>query len=79
LTKTTIAKLLWTIRCPYDVVIDRNDILGFMDIKTDELIPMEDSTIAAILNDIEKHLSKVPKKKLTKAKIAEKAHLNVPK
>ncbi len=50
-----------------------------MDIKTDELIPMEDSTIAAILNDIEKHLSKVPKKKLTKAKIAEKAHLNVPK
>ncbi len=63
---------------PFDVVIDNNDILGFMDIETDPLIPMEDSTIAAILNDIQKHLPKVPKKKLTKAEIAEKAHLNVP-
>jgi hypothetical protein len=33
---------------------------------------MEDSTIAAILSDIDKHLPKVPKKKLTKAKIAAK-------
>jgi hypothetical protein len=62
----------------YDVIIDRNDILGFMDIETDELIPMEDSTIAAILSDIEKHLPKVPKKKLTKDEIAAKANLNVP-
>ncbi len=30
---------------PYDVIIDRNDVIGFMDIETDELIPMEDSTI----------------------------------
>ncbi len=63
---------------PYDVIIDRNDVIGFMDIETDELIPMEDSTIAAILNDIDKHLPKVPKKKLTKAEIAAKANLNVP-
>jgi hypothetical protein len=63
---------------PFDVVIGRNDILGFMDIETDELIPMENSTIAAILNDIEKYLPKVPKKKLTKTKMAAKANLNVP-
>jgi hypothetical protein len=31
---------------PYDVIIDRNDVLGFMDIETDELIPMKDSTKA---------------------------------
>ncbi len=49
-----------------------------MDIETDELIPMEDSTIAAILSDIDKRLPKVPKKKLTKAEIAAKANLNVP-
>jgi len=48
-----------------------------MDIETDKLIPLEDSTIAAILNDIEKHLPKVPKKKLTKPEIAAKANLNV--
>jgi hypothetical protein len=46
-----------------------------MDIETDELIPLEDSTI---LNDIDKHLPKVPKKKLSRAEIAEKAPLNVP-
>jgi hypothetical protein len=39
---------------------------------------MEDSTIAAILNDIDKQLPKVPKKKLTKAEIAAKTNLNVP-
>jgi hypothetical protein len=63
---------------PYDVIIGRNDILGFMDIETYELIPMEDSMIAAILSDIEKHLCKLPKKKLTKDEIAAKANLNVP-
>ena len=63
---------------PYDVIIDRNDILGIMDIETNDLIPLEDSTISAILNDIDKHLPKVRKKKLTQTEIAEKAHLNGP-
>jgi hypothetical protein len=49
-----------------------------MDIETDKLIPMEDSTITAILSYIEKHLPKVPKKKLTRDEIAAKANLNVP-
>jgi len=51
----------------YDVIIDRNNILGIMDIERDDLILQEDSTISAILNDIDKHLPKVPKKKMTKA------------
>ncbi len=63
---------------PYDIIIDRNEVIGFMDVEKDELIPMEDSTIAAILSDIDKHLPKVPKKKLTKAEIAAKANLHVP-
>ncbi len=61
---------------PYDVIIDRNDIIGFMDIEMDPLIPMEDSTIASILSDIDKHLPKVLKRKLTKEEIAAKANLN---
>jgi hypothetical protein len=60
------------------VIIDRNDFLGIMDTETDELILLEDSTISSILQDINKHLPKVPKKKLTKPDIAEKVHLNVP-
>ena len=63
---------------PYDVTINRGDILGIMDIEKDELIPMEDSTISAILQDIDKKLPKVPKKKLSREEIATKAHLNVP-
>ncbi len=62
---------------PYDVVIDRNDIIGIMDTEPDTLIPLEDSTISAILQDIDKHLLKVPKKKLTKSENIQKAHLNV--
>jgi hypothetical protein len=49
-----------------------------MDTESDDLIPLEDSTILAIFSDIDKHLPEVPKKKLTKAEIAEKVHLNVP-
>jgi hypothetical protein len=49
-----------------------------MDTETDELILLEDSTISSNLQDIDRHLPKVPKKKLTKPDIAEKVHLNVP-
>jgi hypothetical protein len=37
---------------PYDVIIDRNDILGIMDAEPDTLIPLEDSTISSILQNI---------------------------
>ncbi len=78
INKNNNCKIIVDNCAPYDIIIDRNYVIGFMDIKTDELIPMEDSTIAAILSDIDKHLPKVPKKKLTKAEIAAKANLNVP-
>ena len=41
---------------PYEVIIDCNDILSIMDMESDDLIPLEDSTISAILSDIDKHL-----------------------
>jgi hypothetical protein len=49
-----------------------------MDIEQEQLIPLEDSAISSILNDISAKLTKVPKKRLTKDKITQKAHLNVP-
>jgi len=75
--KNNNCKLIIDNSAPYDVVIDQNDILGIMDTEPDNLIPLEDSTISAILQDIDKHLPKVPKKKLSKSDIAQKAHLNV--
>jgi hypothetical protein len=57
---------------------DRNDVIGLMDLETEQLQPLEDSVISAILNDIDKQLPKVPKKKLSKDEIAAKTNLNVP-
>jgi len=57
---------------PNDVTISRNDILGIMDAEPDAPIPMEDSTISAILQDIDNKLPKVPKRKLTKMKLLQK-------
>jgi hypothetical protein len=57
---------------PYDVTFSRNDILGIMDAEPYDPIPMEDSTISVILQDLEKKLSKVPKRKLTRKKLQPK-------
>jgi hypothetical protein len=51
---------------PYDVTIDRNDVLALMDRETEQLQRLEDSVISAILTDIDKKLPQVPKHKLTK-------------
>jgi hypothetical protein len=64
---------------PYDVTIDRNDIVGLMDKETDQLQLLDDATISAVLSDIDKRLPKVPKTKFTKDEIAAKAHLDVNK
>ena len=76
--KNNNCKIILDNCAPYDVTISRNDILGIMDTEPDEPIPMEDSTISTILQNIEKKLPKVPKRKLTRDEIATKAHLNVP-
>jgi len=49
-----------------------------MDVEAEQLQPLEDSMISAILSDIDSKLPKVPKKKLSKDEIATNSHLNVP-
>ncbi len=58
--KNNNCKLIIDNCAPYDVVIDRNNILGIMDTEPDNLIPLEDSIFWAILQNIDKHLPKVP-------------------
>jgi hypothetical protein len=43
-----------------------------MDVETEQIQPLEDSVISAILSDIVKKIPKMPKKKLSKS------HLNMP-
>ncbi len=76
--KNNNCKLVIDNCAPYDVTIDRNDVIGLKDVETEQLLPLDDSVISAILNDIDKQLPKVPKHKLTKEEVAAKAHLNVP-
>ncbi|MFN9945086.1 MAG: hypothetical protein ACK56I_37025, partial [bacterium] len=76
--KNNHCKIILDNCAPYDVTISRNDILGIMDAEPYEPIPMEDSTISAILHNIDKKLPKVPKRKLTRDEIAAKAHINEP-
>jgi hypothetical protein len=63
---------------PYDISIDRNDIIGLLYLETEPLQHLNNSVISAILSDIDKHLPKVPQKKLSKIYIAAKSNLNVP-
>jgi len=76
--KNNNCKILINNCAPYNVTNDRNDILSLMDRETEQLQPLEDSVISAILTDIDKKLPQVPKRKLTKAEIATKVHLNMP-
>ncbi len=76
--KNNNCKLVIDNCAPYDVDIDRNDIIGLMDVETEQLQLLEDSVILAIFSDIDSKLPKVPQKKLSKDEIATNSHLNMP-
>jgi len=76
--KNNNCKLVIDNCAPYDITIDRNDSIGIMDVETEQLQPLEDSVISAILSDIGNKLPKVSKNKLSKDEIAIKSDLNVP-
>jgi len=59
---------------PYNVVIARNKILGVLEFKPDECIPMTEQSVAAIISEIHQTFPKVPKKihanqQLTKSRL----------
>ncbi len=55
--KNNNCKLVSDNWAPYDITIDRNDVIALMDIETEQLQPLEDSVISAILNDIDKKIT----------------------
>jgi hypothetical protein len=63
---------------PCNISIDQNDVLATLDLKTEDLIPMEDSVNSNDIIDIHLELPKVPKMSLRK-EIETKARLNVAK
>ncbi len=55
---------------PYEVTIERDDIMGIVEIKDDELYPLTDDTAAEICASIKSNIPSTPRAKLTRDEIA---------
>jgi hypothetical protein len=49
---------------PNDITLERDDILGIMEIEEEELIPLTDDFISSVCQDIHNRFSKVKRKRL---------------
>jgi hypothetical protein len=63
---------------PYDIVLPRNEILGILELESEQCQPLNEDTVASIISNIEQKFPKVPKKHFSHAEIEQKANLNVP-
>ncbi len=64
---------------PYDVTLERDDILGVMETEEEELVPLTDDFISSVRQDIHNCFPKVNRKRLTREEIKQLCHLQVPK
>jgi hypothetical protein len=60
---------------PYDVTIERNDIMGIVEIEDDNLYPLRDDTAAEICTSIKSNIPNTPRTKLTRDEIARRCNL----
>jgi hypothetical protein len=66
---------------PSDVMIERGDLIGLIEIKEEELIliPLTDEVIAWVCSEIQQKIPKVKKKTWSRQEIVKKCLLQVPK
>ncbi len=53
----------------YEITLARNEVLGVLEFEPDKGIPLNETTISALISDIADQLPKVPKKKFTQDEI----------
>jgi hypothetical protein len=63
---------------PYEVTIERNDIMGIVEIDDDKLYPLTDDTAAEICASIKRNIPSIPPAKLTRDEIARRCNLQIP-
>jgi hypothetical protein len=63
---------------PYDVTLERDDIIGVMETEPDELVPLTDDFISSVCQDIHNRFPKVKRKRLSRDEIRCRCHLQVP-
>jgi hypothetical protein len=64
---------------PYDVTLERDDIIGVMETEPDELVPLTDDFISSVCQDIHNRFPKVKRKRLSRDEIRWRCHLQVTK
>jgi hypothetical protein len=62
---------------PYNVILERDDILGIIEIKEEEMVPLMDDFISSICQDIHNCFPKVKRKRLSREEIQRRCHLQV--
>ncbi len=60
---------------PYDVTLERDDIIGVMETEEDELVPLPDDFFSSVCQDC---FPKVKRKRLSRDEIRRRCHLQVP-
>jgi hypothetical protein len=62
----------------YNVTLEKDDILGLMEIEEEEMVPLMDDFISLVCQDIHNHFPKVKRKRLSGDEIQTQCHLQVP-
>jgi len=63
---------------PYDVIIERNDVMGIIEMEEDEMYPLMDDTVADICATIKSNIPSTPQIQFTRDDIARLCNLQVP-
>ena len=63
---------------PYDVTLERDDILGIIETEEEELVPLRDDFISSVCQDIHNRFPKVKRKRLSREEIKQRCYLQVP-
>jgi superfamily II helicase len=63
---------------PYDVTLERDDIIGVMETEPDDLVPLTDDFISSVCQDMHNRFPKVKRKRLSRDEIRRRCHLQVP-
>jgi superfamily II helicase len=62
---------------PYDITLERDDIIGDMETEQDELVPLKDDFFSSLCQDIHNRFPKVKRKRVTREEIRQRCHLQV--
>jgi hypothetical protein len=76
--KNNICNIIFENCTPYDVTLERDDILGIMEIEEEEMVPLTDNFISSVCQDIHNRFPKVKRKRLSREEIQQRCHLQVP-